>query len=86
MKVGIVGNMTKLEQKLIELGYIGNGIFDWYFKLLSNGFEISISINDNELKGKVWNKYRYYDRQQDIDNLQQAFDELQKDLEELKKV
>ena len=76
--------MTKLEEKLVEFGYEKDKIFKWYFKLSSNGMEISISITDNGLKGKVWNKYRYYDQQQDIDNLQQAFNEMQRDLEILK--
>lgn len=76
--------MAKLENKLKELGYKKDEFFKWYFKLSSNGMEISISITDNGLKGKVWNKYRYYDRQQEIDNLQQAFNELQKDLEVLR--
>ena len=78
--------MTKLEKKLVELGYEKDEYFKWYFKYSSGGMEISISITDNGLKGKVWNKYRYYSQQHDIDNLQLAFNEMQKDLEELKGV
>ena len=79
--------MPKLEQKLIELGYTKK--FDYYYQRydkLKYGFFIKIEIITIEGK-KTLNPYIsncYIGKQQDIDNLQQAFNEMQKDLEILK--
>jgi hypothetical protein len=72
--------MTKLEQKLIELGYeTNNSIYKYWFK-----GQIVIQT----FYGNVENYYiicpNNIHRQQDIDNLQQAFNQLQSDLKELK--
>lgn len=82
--------MTKLEEKLIELGYEYR---DYIFLKERNYIKWigkhNININV-EIKNKKKIKSNYIVSsiiltQQDIDNLQQAFNELQKDLEELKK-
>jgi hypothetical protein len=84
--------MTKLEQKLIELGY--RNYYDnftrqtTYYK--NNEYlEIRIVVNWNAYGNKIvrsgveyWTKM--FSTQQDIDNLQQAFKQLQSDLEVLK--
>ena len=78
--------MTKLEQKLIQLGYKQDPYHSYIF-YKDYSFCTSISIYcKNAIKGKVWSHLRYYDMQQDIDSLQQAFNELQKDLEILKAI
>ena len=79
--------MTKLEQKLLELGY--------EFYLIDNGRVIYIKdyhkirltiVMSEKIYGFI-NTYKIdrIDYQQDIDNLQQAFNQLQNDLEVLKK-
>ena len=78
-KIG-VKRMTKLEQKLIELGYeTNNSIYKYWFK-----GQIVIQT----FYGRLENYYiicpNNIHRQQDIDNLQQAFNQLQNDLKELK--
>lgn len=84
--------MTKLEEKLKELGYEcygldGNG---YHYSKKVNGNIGLIIYYDKTFSGKFngW-KVNYYpvsvETQQDIDNLQQAYNELQKDLEELRK-
>lgn len=79
--------MTKLEQKLIELGY---EIQDtaWTYKQTRNRY-FDCFVYIQFLKKE--NKINYYGvkpifsikTQQDIDNLQQAFNQLQNDLKEL---
>lgn len=76
--------MSKLEQKLIELGYEKLKFYDvigyiWWKKC--------IAINTNGVVSKILDSELQISSikiQQDIDNLQQAFNELQKDLEILK--
>ena len=78
--------MTKLEQKLSELGY--KPYYCCYEKIVG---KISIFVEPfNEPFTKihkmyVYNENNYIKRQEQIDDLQQAFNEMQKDLEELKK-
>ena len=77
--------MTKLEKKLIELGYKRNKLIPFeYFKRYKK-CTASILINGG-LVGFLNLKYKIsvINSQQDIDDLQQAFNELQKDLEVLK--
>ena len=82
--------MTKLEQKLVELGYEqGVTLKTLYFKKIYNA-RIMLWLNkrcSNITKdsGVLKNGSIYVRKQQDIDILQQAFNEMQKDLEELKK-
>lgn len=90
MKVGIVGNMTKLEQKLIELGYKSyynslNSEHQRYCKQFSNVIEMNITIKYSKItiSNVEYFSHLFY-KQQDIDNLQQAFNQLQSDLKELK--
>ena len=78
--------MTKLEEKLAELGY--KPYYRCYEKIVG---KISIFVepfNDPFTKIHkmyVYNDNNYIKKQEHIDNLQLAFNELQKDLEELKK-
>ena len=79
--------MTKLEQKLIELGYKRTGN---YFKYIKRVLE-NILIIDINVGARAEIRYAYVDfyargvyYQWQLDNLQQAFNEMQKDLEVLK--
>ena len=84
--------MTKLEEKLIELGYeksedfyFNNKIYRTrYIKSINNVAYIEINIYEKYI-AEVKLEYSITD-QSIIDKIQQAFDEMQKDLEELKKV
>ena len=82
--------MTKLEEKLIELGYTQDAIHKiLYFKNIYNA-RIILWLNKScsnitKDSGVLKNESIYVRKQQDIDNLQQAFNEMQRDLEELKK-
>lgn len=79
--------MTKLEQKLLELGYAQFANIKTYFQKEFNcALSKVIVLNDQltEVKGHKISLYGVIRTQQDIDNLQQAFNEMQKDLEELK--
>lgn len=78
--------MTKLEEKLLDLGYektFGSG--HWCKEYDGNK---SISINTDEYYKKIKDYYIHFysfiECQQDLDDLQQAFNEMQKDLEILK--
>ena len=75
--------MTKLEEKLIRLGYFAQfGI--GYVKRI-NGFAICLHImSNNKLHYSINTFGKSWLDKQDIDNLQQAFNQLQKDLEVLK--
>lgn len=84
--------MTKLEQKLIELGYeIENTV--WTYKQARKEYMkcwIYIEFNKekygNNITFKCVKPIFCIKSQQDIDNLQQAYNQLQKDLEMLKDV
>ena len=79
--------MTKLEQKLIELGYEqGVTLKHLYLKNIDNA-RILLWLNKSHTNitkdsGVLKNESIYVRTQQDIDNLQQAFDVMQKDLKE----
>lgn len=77
--------MTKLEQKLKELGYERNYTQKPYiWEKDFDNFILKISIEEG-IKGWVnVGLYSCFRKQSQIDNLQQAFNEMQKDLEELK--
>ena len=72
--------MTKLEQKLIELGYQDYQYY-WQKTRWINDTFVIIKIS-KDLKGSI--KDLFVNSQEHINNIQQAYNELQKDLEELK--
>lgn len=75
--------MTKLEEKLIELGYIKSIFQSRYIKYYKQTYIyslIQLSINNDEIRWHTLDCNSSFDEQQDIDNLQQAFNEMQKDL------
>lgn len=82
--------MTKLEQKLEQLGYIC-GYEEWdenkeYLYASKFGINKRCTINITYHNGKLFDSnlhVGYLFSQQDIDNIQQAFNQLQKDLKEL---
>ena len=75
--------MTKLEEKLKELGYKKREYSKvQYFKRINGGI---IHLDITDLKSTYVEPVYIIYSQQDIDNLQQAFNEMQKDLEELRK-
>lgn len=79
--------MTKLEEKLIDLGYKRNFPIEWVFIKTMNDINISICLCKSLKKIKTYWVSKVpiiIEIQQDIDNIQQAFNEMQKDLEELK--
>ena len=73
--------MTKLEEKLIQLGYRQAPHTNRFIKVM-NDIIFTIVTNYSD---KIIEKYAVVcvESQQDIDNLQQAFNQLQKDLEVL---
>lgn len=84
--------MTKLEEKLIQLGYKSyytslNLEHQRYYKQFSNviGINITIKYGKITISNIEYVKHLFYN-QQDIDNLQLAYNQLQSDLEELKQV
>lgn len=81
--------MTKLEQKLQELGYKQDTFISTiFYGEIKNDcrFHKDIFLNDilTEVKAHKVTPFCAFRTQQDIDELQQAFNELQKDLEILK--
>ena len=85
--------MTKLEEKLIELGYkrridIPYGYYKYAFRDGKGNFIlIHIEILDNRIiYYSVQNITTLFRKQSEINNLQQAFNEMQKDLEVLRNV
>jgi hypothetical protein len=86
--------MTKLEDKLKELGY--HKYQTTYFRDDDKPYidfkkqycyraTIHIELYDNKIDAyNVTTEYEYFTTQQAIDNLQQAFNIMQKDLEVLK--
>lgn len=79
--------MTKLEEKLVELGYVQDKLFSNIYKKVENRNIYIMRLNcrnENKLEyGYIENNY-YIQVQQDIDNLQQAFNQLQQDLQVLR--
>lgn len=81
--------MTKLEQKLLELGYVYQNDFTYYKWIEFEGafppIEINAWLNIKQKKCKlVVLPNKAIGTQEQLDNLQQAFNEMQKDLEILK--
>lgn len=79
--------MTKLEEKLKELGYVYIKHNDYFKKQYSRFIYISIELDKNKLKVNDYGvdyKTDFIRKQQQLDNLQQAFDEMQRDLEVLR--
>lgn len=74
--------MSRLEQKLLELGYQQSPHTNRFIKVM-NDIVFTIVTNYSD---KIIEKYAVVcvETQQDIDNLQQAFNQLQNDLKELK--
>lgn len=75
--------MTKLEEKLVELGY-ENVYANVYLKRLNSIYSISFEVYSNVYFYNTYREIKTFKTQQDIDNLQLAFNVMQKDLEELK--
>ena len=79
--------MTKLEQKLIELGYRYKNLTysGYFFSRMYNEIEICLFFKDESEVSKAYISTPFIiETQQQIDNLQQAFNQLQNDLKELK--
>lgn len=79
--------MTKLEEKLLELGYMKSFLFQTFEKHLKDKccvIYITLNCETNEIIYSYIHNITYIITQQDIDNIQQAFNQLQKDLEVLK--
>lgn len=86
--------MTKLEEKLIELGYKDYGIPSYHYNIhlfkKIYKYPIEIRIYPAENKQRVMNYVIHIDdsysfnEQKFIDNIQQAFNQLQQDLEVLR--
>lgn len=79
--------MTKLEQKLIELGYRQKFEYPHIFYKKINGINLNIYTCGEVSRIRDSNVYQVkvgFSNQQDIDNLQEAYNQLQKDLEVLK--
>lgn len=77
--------MTKLEQKLIELGYKRTGYFNFIKQVSENSLLIKLDVDRKKILETYVDYYAIgVSYQWQIDNLQQAFNQLQKDLEALK--
>lgn len=76
--------MTKLEEKLIELGYKYVESIECYGKKYSRFISIFIELNKDKSKVNDYDveytTYRFK-KQEQIDVLQQAYNEMQNDLE-----
>lgn len=78
--------MTKLEEKLLELGYKEEWTYDniaFYIKCEID-YETHIFLKNQKIVKSKINVKKHIEEQYQIDNLQQAFNQLQKDLEVLK--
>lgn len=76
--------MTKLEEKLIELGYLKHEPRSLKYGKLVEGYELLIDISIKPFKGYIVIEDFWLSEQREIDELQQAFNVKEKDLEELK--
>ena len=79
--------MTKLEQKLIELGYEHCECFRWYYrKDINNEFRITFQLNCefNQIEEEESFVEGCVSSREELDRFNQAFDMFQKDLEVLK--
>ena len=81
-----MGTTSKLEEKLIELGYEYE-YFESYIKHFNRFVKIDINLTIDKEKINCFSvEYDacHFTRQKQIDNLQQAFDVMTRDLEILK--
>ena len=77
--------MTKLEEKLIELGYEYQLDLECYKKQLSRFIHIFIEVVENKINDfGIYYNATYIRKQYQLDNIQQAYNEMQKDLEVLR--
>lgn len=80
--------MTKLEEKLIELGYcysFDNSEGYLYCKVHNKKYIFNVLLSYSKRRIENYDMSSVYDfhSQEDIDNLQQPFNEFQKDLQKL---
>lgn len=77
--------MTKLEQKLVDLGYyqVAKIRYEKFYK--STHIVIGVNSKTKKIYGKIKDNFNYIDKDYQINELVSAFNEMQKDLEELKK-
>ena len=78
--------MTKLEQKLCELGYRYTKYKHYFIKRHNRFVYIFVDLNATNTKINdcgIETPNNAYSKQEQLDNLQQAFNQLQKDLEVL---
>lgn len=76
--------MTKLEKKLIELGYIKHTPRSLKWGKYVKGYEVLIDTSIKPFKSYIVMECFWLNKQEHIDNLQQAFNEMQKDLKVLR--
>lgn len=79
--------MSKLEEKLIQLGYEKEtiGLFRWFKNIKADWF-ILMNLNcENDEIQEYWIDC-YISTEQDMKDIQKAFNQLQQDLEVLKNV
>lgn len=82
--------MTKLEEKLIQLGYVKIDSITYEKPFIEGYIDICIELNVPWHKGDcivnayVYDSFPILSTKEQLDNLQQAFNQLQKDLEELR--
>ena len=80
--------MTKLEKKLVELGYLRMVNTKTYSKYAKSLNDIPILIKyrkeTNDITWKIKDVFNFISYQFQLDNIQQAFNVLQNDLEVLK--
>lgn len=80
--------MTKLEEKLLELGYrysFDNSEGYLYIKTHNKKYIFNVLLSYSKRRIENYDMANVYDihSQQDINDLQQAFNEFQKDLQKL---
>ena len=80
--------MTKLEEKLEELGYVYNAYNKNYIKIHEDFWEFTIVIRETSIDGFITSTTETdvcIECQNDIDYFQNLYDLLKQDLEELRK-
>ena len=75
--------MSRLEQKLIELGYIKHTPRSLKYGKYVNGYELLIDTSIKPFKSYIVMEDFWLSEQSEINELQQAFDQMQSDLKEL---
>ena len=76
--------MTKLEEKLIELGYKQFAKIGYEKFCQSTRIVIGVNSKTKEIYGKIKDNFNYIDKDYQINELVSAFNIMQKDLEVLK--